>query len=69
MRERVHVSCAIGNDVMDSCCVRRVQGIVVLECQDIRMEFIPSDAARLGKLIIEYAESAGWNNPESDDGR
>jgi hypothetical protein len=54
---------------MDSCCVRRVQRIVVLECQDIRMDFIPSDAARLGNLLIEYAESAGWKNPESDDGR
>lgn len=69
MIERVHVSCAIGNEVMDSCCVRRVQSIVVLECNGIRMDFIPSDAARLGNFLIEYAESAGWKNPESDDGR
>jgi hypothetical protein len=69
MSERYRVSCATENEVIDSVCARRVHGIVVLECQNLIMDFIPSDAARLGAFLIELAESAGWNNPESDDGK
>lgn len=69
MSERFHVSCATENEMIDSVCARLVQRLVVLECQNLKMDFIPSDAARLGAFLIELAESAGWHNPESDDGR
>lgn len=69
MSERIHVSCATENEVMDSCCVSRVKSLVAIECRGLKMEFIPSDAARLGKLMVEFAENAGWHNPEADDGR
>lgn len=69
MSDLVYIPCATANEVHDTCIVMRVQSLVFIAARGVKMEFIPSDAARLGHSLIEFAERAGWRNPEADDCR
>jgi hypothetical protein len=64
----IHIPCATDKDVMDFCSIQRVQSLVEISGKGT-MTLIPSDAARMGLLLVELAEQAGWNNPEADDGK
>ena len=64
----IHIPCATDKDVMDFCSIQRVQSLVEISGKGT-MTFIPSDAARMGLLLVELAEKAGWRNPEADDGK
>jgi len=64
----IHIPCATEKDVMDFCSMRMVQSLIEIDGKG-KMAFIPSDAARMGLLLVEWAEKAGWNNPEVDDGK
>ena len=64
----IHIPCATEKNMMDFCSIQRVQSLVEISGKGT-MTFIPSDAARMGLLLVELAEKAGWRNPEADDGK
>jgi hypothetical protein len=64
----IHIPCATEKEVMDFCAIQRVRSLIEISGKGT-MTFIPSDAARMGLLLVELAEKAGWRNPEADDGK
>lgn len=69
MSDLVYIPCATARSVMNTCVVARMQSLVAIEFDGVKADFTPSDAARMGRQLIEFAEEAGWNNPEADDHR
>lgn len=69
MSDLVYIPCATARSVQNTCVAARVQSLVAIEFDGVKADFIPADAARIGRALIEFAERAGWRNPEADDGR
>lgn len=62
----LYVACASGHNVQTDCLVLR-HGDLIRLFGHAQMDFIPADAARLGRVLLDLARACGWMDLEADD--
>lgn len=66
--QSVYIPCASGNSVQTDCLIT-LRGDLIMLLGHPAMQFTADDFAHLCLIGLDFARTAGWRDPEMDDGK